>query len=384
MFEVLIVAALAVIAGAAVGVVTTRSRAARTTSTAAASPAGPDQSSGEADGGLPWDGVVGALRIGVVVADADGNVVWENDAATTTAGSRHGRLLVDAACERLRDLALRGDPAHEAVDFAGPPPRSLEITALALADAVVACFIEDVTEKRRLEQARTDLVANISHELKTPVGAISVLAETLAAEAGSDVVARLTSRMVDESQRMARTIEDLIELSRVEMGAEMMATPVDLASVAGDAIERVRALAERDGITLRIAPGDECTVSGDPHQLRSAVRNLVDNAVHYSHPGGEVEVRVRRDGHEVRVEVEDHGIGIPSANLDRIFERFYRVDRARSRVTGGTGIGLSIVRHVANNHGARVQVRSVEGEGSTFTVSFPAAAVAAPTQGGQQ
>jgi two-component system sensor histidine kinase SenX3 len=189
--------------------------------------------------------------------------------------------------------------------------------------------------------------------------------------------------MVDESQRMARTIEDLLELSRVEMGAEMLSVPVDLGSVARDAIERVRAIAEKDGITLGVDAESDCTVIGDPHQLRSAVRNLVDNAVQYSHPEGHVDVRVRRAGDGIVLEVEDRGIGIPAANIDRIFERFYRIDRARSRVTGGTGIGLSIVRHVAHNHGAAVDVRSYEGEGSIFTMVFPATGTT-PATGGTQ
>lgn len=324
---------------------------------------------------LPWADALGRVRVGVVLSGPDGAVLWENDAAGAAAGSRHGRVLVDAACESLRALAVRGDAAHEALDFAGPPPRSLEIAAVALTDEIVACFIEDVTERRRLEQVRADLVANISHELKTPVGAISVLAETLADEAATDVVGRLAGRMVAESQRMARTIEDLIELSRVEMGAGMLSGPVDMGAVANEATDRVRALADKDGIAVSVAAEADCTVTGDAHQLRSAVRNLVDNAVSYSNPGGQVQVRVRRRDDTVSVEVEDHGVGIPATSLDRIFERFYRVDRARSRVTGGSGIGLSIVRHVAGNHGAQIQVRSVEGEGSLFTMTFPASAV---------
>jgi two-component system sensor histidine kinase SenX3 len=161
---------------------------------------------------VPWGEVLDALRIGIVVHDPDGRLVWENDAAASTAGSRHGRVLVDATCENLRARVGDGTPARETVEFAGPPPRTLDVVALALSDSSVACLIEDTTEKRRLEQVRTDLVANISHELKTPVGALSVLAESLAGEAESEVVGRLAARMVGESQRMARTIEDLIHV----------------------------------------------------------------------------------------------------------------------------------------------------------------------------
>jgi two-component system sensor histidine kinase SenX3 len=201
---------------------------------------------------------------------------------------------------------------------------------------------------------------------------VSVLAETIEGETDDEVVLRLVRRMIEETDRMRRTIDDLLELSRIEMGGEALVSRVDLSIVARDVVERYSSLASRAGVALGFGePTGPSWVEGDAHQLASAVGNLVENAVKYSSPGGTVLVHVRPEGGHVVVEVADQGIGIPAASLDRIFERFYRVDRARSRETGGTGLGLAIVRNIVNNHGGEVNVTSREGEGSTFTLRFP-------------
>jgi two-component system sensor histidine kinase SenX3 len=237
-------------------------------------------------------------------------------------------------------------------------------------------FVEDVTERRRIEQIRTDFVANISHELKTPVGAMSVLAETLEDEADPATISRIVDRMISEAQRATRTIDDLMELSRIEAGGEREFEPIEAELVVAGALERVTELASHREIGLSnltpVGRLDGVVIMGDRRQLVSALGNLVENAVKYSEPGGQVQIRTRLGDDGVEFSVTDQGVGIPQRDLDRIFERFYRVDRARSRATGGTGLGLSIVRHVANNHGGKISVVSTEGEGSIFTLTLPA------------
>ena len=316
--------------------------------------------------------LLNALPVGVVVLSADGEERFRNTTAASVAGARHADVLVEVATERLLSLALRGHASREQVQLAGPPQRVLEVLGVPLEDGGALAMIEDVTERWRIDQVRTDFVANVSHELKTPVGAISVLAETIEGETNDELVLRLTSRMVLETQRMSRTIDDLLELSRIELGGEMLTSTVDMKDIVNEAIERISPIALRKGVPLEFSsPTESSLVSGDFFQLVSAVSNLVENAVKYSEAGNIVNIRMVSVAGNLTVEVEDHGIGIPADSIDRIFERFYRVDRARSRGTGGTGLGLSIVRHVATNHGGEVNVRSREGEGSTFILSVP-------------
>lgn len=324
-----------------------------------------------ADGEEQWKDVLDALPIGVIAVDRAGREIGRNRVVDSIAAARHGQVLVDAACDRVLAGGRGGTGASEMVELIGPPMQVLEVRSHAVESGTMLT-VTDVTERVRLDRARTDLVANISHELKTPVGAMSVLAESLAGGTDDEVVGRLARRIVDEAERMTRTIEDLLELSRIEMGVDTTTDVVDLSRVAREAAERVRPIAGRRGVEIVVAAEPGMCVEGDHQQLVSAVGNLVDNAVNYTPGTGEVHVSVsRREGRTVVVEVADRGIGIPAAELDKIFQRFYRVDRARSRSTGGTGLGLSIVRHVATNHGAEVEVTSREGEGSTFRLVVP-------------
>jgi len=313
-----------------------------------------------------------ALPMGVVVLLPEGQERFRNKVAMSITGARHADVLIEAAAEKLLLLALRGLESREQIQLAGPPQRVIEVRAIPLADGGALALMDDVTERWRIDQVRTDFVANVSHELKTPVGAISVLAETIEGETDDELVLRLTGRMVIEAQRMSRTIDDLLELSRIELGGEMLMADIDMADVAAEAIERVSPIAMRKGVPLLLkSDKGVAIVSGDFFQLVSATANLVENAVKYSDQTHQVDVRVLTTETTVSVEVEDRGIGIPADSIDRIFERFYRVDRARNRATGGTGLGLSIVRHVATNHGGEVNVRSREGEGSTFILQIP-------------
>jgi two-component system sensor histidine kinase SenX3 len=320
---------------------------------------------------------LGAIGHGVVIFDERGEVVYRNDPAASFLAARHSDALVEEAISILAADALRGRRVERKLELFGPPRRILNVRAVPLADparpAGVLVVVEDTSERWRLENVRRDFVANISHELKTPVGALALLAETLLDERDPDVTRRLAERLANESFRVGRTIDDLLELSRLEVAAAPANEQVPVATFVSEACARVEPAAEQRGIEFAVeeAPG-RLTVVGERRQLVSAVTNLLDNAVKYSEPGSTVEVQARTDGTWVDVTVRDHGIGIPRRDLERIFERFYRVDRARSRETGGTGLGLAIVRHVASNHRGEVRVESREGVGSTFTLRLPA------------
>lgn len=234
-------------------------------------------------------------------------------------------------------------------------------------------------ERRRVEALRRDFVANIGHELRTPVGALVVLADTLADEVDAlddrdeaATIKRLSARMSDEASRLGSTIDDLLELSTIEAGEPPVRTTESVVELLEAARQRTLPAAELARVTVAVeAPDPDVKIAVDRRQLVSALANLFDNAIKYSPGGGIVDVAATVDGAAVRFVVRDRGIGIPEADQARIFERFYRVDRARRRDTGGTGLGLAIVRHVALNHGGTVAVQSVEGDGATFTLVVP-------------
>ena len=316
--------------------------------------------------------VLNAIPLGVVVTDEQGNIVLGNHVVAGVEISRHIDVLVNEAAERIikksREL---GSTVRETLELFGPPPRTLVVEARPLEGLKSIAIIEDISERTRIDAVRTDFVANISHELKTPVGALSILADTIRDEDDLKVIHRLSSKMVKEANRMAKTIDDLLELSRIELDVSAVLEPVSIFSVIAESIDRMAYFAAQAGISIvSQLPEADCVVKGDRLQLVSAVSNLVDNAVKYSEKGDKVTVRVSPGDAAIDISVSDEGIGIPQSDIDRIFERFYRVDRARSRGTGGTGLGLSIVRHVMNNHGGSVNVTSQEGEGSTFVLTL--------------
>lgn len=316
--------------------------------------------------------VLNAIPLGVVVTDEQGNIILGNHIAAGVGISRHIDVLVDEAAERIiKKSRETGSVVRETLELFGPPPRTLVIEAMPLEGSKSIAIIEDISERTRIDAVRTDFVANISHELKTPVGALSILADTIRDEDDLKVIHRLSSKMVKEANRMAQTIDDLLELSRIELDGSVVPEPVSIYSVIAESIDRMAYFAAQAGIgVVSQLPEDDCVVKGDRLQLVSAVSNLIDNAVKYSEKGDKVTVRVTSLDTTIEISVSDEGIGIPQSDIDRIFERFYRVDRARSRGTGGTGLGLSIVRHVMNNHGGSVNVTSQEGEGSTFVLTL--------------
>ncbi len=436
------------------------------------------------------------LTQGVVLCDENGTVIYRNGRANALMVSRHGDALAAQAVTDVLEDAWHEGSAERTLDLYGPPRRTLQVRARQIDDGRrplgVIALIEDVSERRRLEEIRRDFVANVSHELKTPMGALGLLAETLVSEPDPDVAQRLAGRIHNEAFRVSRIIDDLLDLSRIESEEAPPREPVLVNLVMADAIERVRATADQRGLEIVLhEPSPPVAVMGDRRQLVSAMHALLENAITYSYDNSKVVVTgavqrfnpnlshpsiggqgadgngdapdpdadpitgeypaataegaepgtARRDAttvepvftpeildqypsalgqtapgtsaatgttaptmpvppvvtaegdaagtgpadagaagspnwrieerDNVRLSVQDHGVGIPARDLDRIFERFYRVDHGRSRDTGGTGLGLSIVRHVANNHQGWVDVESREGEGSTFTLVLP-------------
>jgi two-component system, OmpR family, sensor histidine kinase SenX3 len=317
---------------------------------------------------------VDQLDLAVAICDAKGHVNFRNRLCTAMSGTHSGVILEGHLDEALKH-ALRTGHVDRRIDLRGPPRVTLELRAERLANGHAVAIIEDVSERARIDAMRTDFVTNISHELKTPVGAIAVLAETLEGEGDPSIVARISERLVNESHRAVTTIDDLLELSRIE-SSRVVDDVVDLDEIVAQSLARGRDVDPTINLSA-IGSGTGIRVRADRRQLTSAIGNLVENAAKYSDPGGVVHVRVQVSDEFVEIEVADEGHGIPQRDLDRVFERFYRVDRARSRETGGTGLGLSIVRHVAHNHGGDVIVTSQEGEGSNFVFRLPLALLVA-------
>ena len=310
---------------------------------------------------------------GVVVADSTGREIFRNATARRLSEARDSQVLVAAAVEELLTEAVAGRSHVRDVELFGPPMQSFVVQSVPFVTGGGLVVVEDHTQDRRTDTVRRDFVANISHELKTPIGALGLLAETIRGEEDLEIIDRLASRMVTEAERASRTIDDLLELSRIEFGDDTEFAEVSVLAIAAEAESRISAAAEQAGVEVVLRVPMELTLVGDRRQIVSAVFNLLDNAVKYSTAGSEVTVTAElTPTGTVRLGVTDVGVGIPQRDLDRIFERFYRVDRARSRETGGTGLGLAIVRHVASNHRGEVSVDSLEGVGSTFTLSLPA------------
>ena len=327
------------------------------------------------------------LPLGLVLCDESGGVIFRNTQAEALMASRYGDAIAAQAVTDVLADGWSNGVAQRTIDIYGPPRRTLTIRASVIDDGRrplgVLAVIEDVSERRRLEDIRRDFIANVSHELKTPMGALGLLAETLQFERDPAVAHRLADRINSEAFRVNRIIEDLLDLSRIESEGSPSREPVPVTLFVADAIERIRTAAEQHEVGMVFKePEANMVIVGDRRQLVSAVHALLENAVVYSPEGGTVTVWIERVeanatnegdsiGPIVRIVIKDQGVGIPTKDLERIFERFYRVDPGRARETGGTGLGLSIVRHVAHNHGGNVMVDSREGEGSTFALELP-------------
>lgn len=317
---------------------------------------------------------------GVLVLGSDLEVRFATATARRLLDGGHGGAEAAAQLRALaQDVAATGVSGTARLEVRGREARVYRAHAEPVPPSIglgVAIQITDVTDQERIEAIRRDFVANVSHELKTPVGALVVLAEAMGHVEDDAVRSRLLDRIQREAKRVATLVDDILDLSLVEGEAPGLAA-VDVCDVVREATRRVAVVAGDAGAHIVVdVPDVPLIVPGDRRQLVSAVANLLDNAVKYSsfrsEPEGKVWVRAMRADDATIVEVEDTGIGIPEPHRARIFERFYRVDRAWSTARGGTGLGLAIVRHVAINHGGRVEVESTPGVGSTFRLRIPA------------
>ncbi|MBN9605183.1 MAG: two-component sensor histidine kinase [Actinomycetales bacterium] len=323
------------------------------------------------------DGVIDALESVGIVVDASNNVLSASTSALALGLVWNQSLVQPELVELVGRVRRDGTPVSTELHLARGPFGEANLHVLVrvarLGARYVLVLADDRTEAHRLEEVRRDFVANISHELKTPIGAIGLLAEALDSAADEPAeVRRFAARLTVESERLSRITQELIELSRLQASDSLEhADWVEVDDVVAQAVDRNRVAAEAHRISL-VAGGEKHTrVYGDPQLLVTAVHNLVVNAIQYSPDGSRVGVGVKRVDRGVEIAVTDQGVGIPESERDRVFERFFRVDAARSRHTGGTGLGLSIVKHIVQNHGGDVRVWSHPGSGSTFTIRLP-------------
>jgi two-component system phosphate regulon sensor histidine kinase PhoR len=325
--------------------------------------------------------LIDELGDAIVIADADGQIERANRAATELFGvPLAGRRLMDV----VRDhevidaiAAARSDADSVAHVERTEPPRFQRAVARRLADGELLLVVQDLTNLRRLQTVRRDFVANVSHELRTPLAGLKAMAETLAAGAIDEPAAArdFVRRMIGEVDRLTELVEELLLISRLESGQPVIATasvsPADLLEDAGD---RLAALVQRAGLRLVIgSAGGLPTVAADRERVSQVLVNLVHNATKHTRPGGEIRISAARDGAAVAFAVRDTGDGIPQSELERIFERFYKGDR--SRADGGSGLGLSISKHIVEAHGGTIQAASAgPGGGTTFTFTLPVSA----------
>jgi two-component system sensor histidine kinase SenX3 len=328
-------------------------------------------------------GVIDLLKVidaeFIILSKAD--VVLENSQGILSLGIlREMRIGSQPILNLVRAVRRSGKYEEETLELPRGPLGSgthellVRVTPVGT-DGLIAILVFDDSEFARLNSMRRDFVANISHELKTPIGALSILAEAVQ-EASDDPAAikKFASRMQIEAVRLSELVQEVINLSRLQDEDPLQdAEVLDLALIARFAIDECRLSADKRKIEIVIADETSCFVLGDQSQLHMAISNLIQNAINYSPESTRIGVAVTSTADLVEFTVTDQGVGIPERDLERIFERFYRVDPARSRETGGTGLGLSIVKHVASNHGGDISVWSLEGQGSTFTLRLPRA-----------
>lgn len=321
------------------------------------------------------------------LTDADYILVGQDDSVITCSDTllniglvKNNRITAESVRKLIRNARISGEVIESEVAIprgviaAGYHERRVRVGKMGQSGEVAALIFDD-TESNRLDAVRRDFVANISHELKTPIGGISILAEAISE--GSDdsvLVKNFSERMKIEADRLKNLVQEIIDLSRIQgHNAMESAVILELRSVIEEAIYQSKVRAEKKNIVVNFVSEDNLEFFGDKKQLVMAISNLIENAINYSPENTTVNVLLRKIEDFAEITIKDQGVGISESDIDRIFERFYRVDSARSRDTGGTGLGLSIVKHVISNHGGDIQVWSVPGTGSTFTVLLPIA-----------
>ena len=333
------------------------------------------------------DSILSSMTEGVITLDKEGRLLSINPAAQALFGVDPEHNLGRPLLEVIRNANL-GELARHALEtgtsryqeipsflpeekifqaHAGPLRVNNEIRGALL-------VLHDITELKRLENMRRDFVANVSHELRTPLASIEGFSETLLGGALGDPAhnREFVETIQTQARNLHRLIDDLLDLSAIESGKRPpLKKAVDPAQIAREVIETFAPAARTRNVRLHVDAPASCRLEADPDQLRQVFVNLIDNAIKFNRDGSEVKVSIdRRDG-RLHIDVADQGIGIPQQDISRIFERFYRVDKARSRELGGTGLGLSIVKHIIEAHGGQISVTSSENQGSTFRISFP-------------
>ena len=333
--------------------------------------------------------ILGSMVEGVAVVTADERILYCNWAfeqiLELPEGSSQGRTLVEALRQAdlvalVRQALPGGEEVTGEVEVGTVRRRNFSVTAAPVRAAGAngaVLVLHDITELRRLERVRRDFVANVSHEFKTPLTAIQGFAETLLNGALDDKAnrKRFVEIIREHARRLARLTDDLLKLSRIEAGRlELEIRPIRVDALVNGCVETARFKAKAKGIQIHVELQENAPpVRGDGAQLGEVLQNLLDNAVQYTPSGGQIDVKAHSNGQSVTFTVADTGIGIPESDLERIFERFYRVDAARSREAGGTGLGLSIARHIVDAHAGRIWVESAVGQGSRFHFSIPSA-----------
>lgn len=304
--------------------------------------------------------------------------IFANNEAQQLGVLKDGRIQSEELLASIRVVRRTNMKQTGTIEIARGPigegKREITVNVIPLSeDDLVLVLLRDESEAQRVHEVRRDFVANISHELKTPIGALSLLSEAvLGAKDDSEAVTKFASRMQIEAKRLTDLVQEIIQLSRVQDSDPLQeAQSLSINDLLKEALDQCRTTAESRRISLAYSETEDAKVLGDRDQLTMAVHNLIENAINYSPPDTQVSIITKIEKNIVTISVADQGIGIPDSEIERIFERFYRVDPARSRETGGTGLGLSIVKHIVSKHGGEISVWSSENVGSTFSIRLP-------------
>jgi two-component system sensor histidine kinase SenX3 len=322
--------------------------------------------------------VLNSLNRESIVLDSSGKIIFETSKTSLLNLVSEGKVTSEELSALVRVVRRTGKSQEGSIEVARGPigkgKRELQITATLISpDGAVLILVDDEGEKQRVDAVRRDFITNISHELKTPIQALTLNSDALLEVKNEpDKVILFANKIKTQANRLNDLVQEIINLSKLQDSDPLdMADQVEVIDVINEAVDQCEAVAEARNVLIDIGEVDNSTVIGNHNQLVMAVHNLVENAINYSSDKTRVTISTKVDSQIIEILVKDQGIGIADENLDRIFERFYRVDPARSRATGGTGLGLSIVKHVVKNHGGEVKVWSAPGVGSTFAIRLP-------------
>ena len=322
--------------------------------------------------------VLNSLNRESIILDSSGKIIFETSKTSLLNLVSEGKVTSEELSALVRVVRRTGKSQEGSIEVARGPigkgKRELQITATLISpDGAVLILVDDEGEKQRVDAVRRDFITNISHELKTPIQALTLNSDALLEVKNEpDKVILFANKIKTQANRLNDLVQEIINLSKLQDSDPLdMADQVEVIDVINEAVDQCEAVAEARNVLIDIGEVDNSTVIGNRNQLVMAVHNLVENAINYSSDKTRVTISTKVDSQIIEILVKDQGIGIADENLDRIFERFYRVDPARSRATGGTGLGLSIVKHVVKNHGGEVKVWSAPGVGSTFAIRLP-------------